>query len=31
VQSEQKASRRYLVVAPGMAAAPGKPVQVQIP
>jgi YVTN family beta-propeller protein len=31
VQSEQKASRRYLVVAPGTAAASGKPVQVQIP
>ena len=31
VRGEQKISRRYLVVAPGTAAEPGKPVQVQIP
>lgn len=31
VESEATAARRYLVIAPGLAAEPGKPVQVQIP
>ena len=31
VRGEQNISRRYLVVAPGTAAEPGKPVQLQIP
>ena len=31
VQGEQKIPRRYLVIAPGTAAEPGKPVQLQIP
>ena len=31
VQGEDKSPRRYLVIAPGTAAEPGKPVQVQIP
>lgn len=30
VRAEQGASRRYLVIAPGMAAKPGAPVQIQI-
>jgi hypothetical protein len=31
VQGEDKIPRRYLVIAPGTAAEPGKPVQLQIP
>lgn len=31
VRSEQGAARRYLVIAPGTAAAPGTPVQIQAP
>jgi hypothetical protein len=31
VQGEQKTPRRYLVIVPGTAAEPGKPVQLQIP
>jgi YVTN family beta-propeller protein len=31
VQGEDKIARRYLVIVPGTAAEPGKPVQIQIP
>ena len=31
VQRRGKTERRYLVIAPGTAAEPGKPVQLQIP